>query len=458
MAFRFRRTLKIAPGLKINFGKRGVSLSAGVRGATMTAGRHGLYGNVGLTGSGMSYRTRLGANGEQRRAERTQQRYALQTERLEQAQRHQQALKNIQLKLKDNGVLLVEDAFNQPLSREDLKQLWQQKQAMIEQWLLQQIDTINGDVDLLAQVHEDTPAPDCEPRYSSQTFAVPEPVAPQKSTSITKPVLQTSVPLGWFKRLFRYFRQQYSHRQIKSEAAYRQALAHWQKQCTLQKAEFAQAMARYQQDKTDWQKQKAKFEQQQQIEQATFIQQLKTDTECMDDILETAITQLEWPRETTVSYQLDMPAQALWLDVDLPEIEDLPPQQARLGASGRRLVIKAKSQKTLHLEYARHIHGIVFRLVGTVLATLPATQQVVVSGYSQRLDKTTGRINDDYLFSFKVDRQGFRRIDFQALDRLDPIAALGVFEHRRKMTASGVFRVIEPFSLEEKKAESNHLQ
>ncbi|MGI8848484.1 MAG: DUF4236 domain-containing protein [Candidatus Dormibacteria bacterium] len=51
---RFRRRLKVAPGVTLNLGKRGVSASAGVRGAHVTAGR-GTRATVGIPGTGLSY-------------------------------------------------------------------------------------------------------------------------------------------------------------------------------------------------------------------------------------------------------------------------------------------------------------------------------------------------------------------------------------------------------------------
>jgi Protein of unknown function (DUF4236) len=55
MGFRFRRSIKILPGIRLNFGKRGVSTSIGVRGAHVTVGRTGTRTTVGLPGSGLSY-------------------------------------------------------------------------------------------------------------------------------------------------------------------------------------------------------------------------------------------------------------------------------------------------------------------------------------------------------------------------------------------------------------------
>ncbi len=52
---RFRRTIKIAPGVRLNIGKTGVSTSVGVRGANVTFGRRGTTSTVGIPGTGLSY-------------------------------------------------------------------------------------------------------------------------------------------------------------------------------------------------------------------------------------------------------------------------------------------------------------------------------------------------------------------------------------------------------------------
>jgi hypothetical protein len=55
MGFRFHRSVKILPGIRLNFGKRGISTSIGVRGAHVTFGKSGTRTTVGLPGSGLSY-------------------------------------------------------------------------------------------------------------------------------------------------------------------------------------------------------------------------------------------------------------------------------------------------------------------------------------------------------------------------------------------------------------------
>lgn len=56
MGFRFRKSIKLAPGVRINLTKQGVSsVSVGKRGAMVNVGKKGTRGTVGISGSGLSY-------------------------------------------------------------------------------------------------------------------------------------------------------------------------------------------------------------------------------------------------------------------------------------------------------------------------------------------------------------------------------------------------------------------
>ena len=55
MGFRFHRTVRLFPGLRLNVSKSGVSASIGTRGAWLTFGRKGTRATVGLPGTGISY-------------------------------------------------------------------------------------------------------------------------------------------------------------------------------------------------------------------------------------------------------------------------------------------------------------------------------------------------------------------------------------------------------------------
>ena len=59
MGWRFRRSFRIAPGIRLNMGKSGfTSLSVGGRGATLNLGKRGVTSTVSLPGTGLSYQHR----------------------------------------------------------------------------------------------------------------------------------------------------------------------------------------------------------------------------------------------------------------------------------------------------------------------------------------------------------------------------------------------------------------
>lgn len=59
MAFRFQRRIKIAPGIRLNISKTGISTTLGKPGTTVTVNKRGGQGNAGLPGTGLSTQTQL---------------------------------------------------------------------------------------------------------------------------------------------------------------------------------------------------------------------------------------------------------------------------------------------------------------------------------------------------------------------------------------------------------------
>lgn len=55
MGWRFRRTIKILPGVHLNVSRSGISTSFGPRGVHVTIGPRGIRRTVGIPGTGVSY-------------------------------------------------------------------------------------------------------------------------------------------------------------------------------------------------------------------------------------------------------------------------------------------------------------------------------------------------------------------------------------------------------------------
>lgn len=62
MAWTWRKRKSILPGVRLNFGRKGVSTTIGPRGASMTFGPNGTYFNTSIPGTGLYNRQRIGGN------------------------------------------------------------------------------------------------------------------------------------------------------------------------------------------------------------------------------------------------------------------------------------------------------------------------------------------------------------------------------------------------------------
>lgn len=67
MAIRFRKRIKLMPGVHINLSKSGISTTVGPRGASVNVGKKGTYLTTSIPGTGISARTKL-TNGKTRGA------------------------------------------------------------------------------------------------------------------------------------------------------------------------------------------------------------------------------------------------------------------------------------------------------------------------------------------------------------------------------------------------------
>lgn len=153
MSLRFQKRIQIAPGVRVNIGKRGVSLSAGPRGASMTLGRRGLHGNAGVPGTGLSYRNRLaggnrGANSSGAVSEPN----------------------TLQVDVTEDGELAVKTAEGTDLTDSQMRSLKQQSGDELRGFLETQAELRNALVDRMGILHHDIPEPRREPVFESDAF------------------------------------------------------------------------------------------------------------------------------------------------------------------------------------------------------------------------------------------------------------------------------------------------
>lgn len=158
--------------------------------------------------------------------------------------------------------------------------------------------------------------------------------------------------------------------------------------------------------------------------------------------LESALSALSWPRQTDMSYAHSLDGRIVVLDVDLPEIDDMPDMEPNVSRRTLSIVEKPMSAKRLADLYSSHVASVVFRLAGTVFASSPA-EEVRISGYTQRTGGT-GRVEDEYIVAVTIERMRWSDIDFSAIREIDPENALRRFGLRLERTGRGALRTVEP--------------
>jgi hypothetical protein len=390
MALRFRRSIKLAPGIRMNFSGSGLSWTLGPRGASVGIGSRGTYLNTGIPGTGLYARERLSGGGA-----RAREPAGAITQRAT-------------VSVSDDGAVAFTAPNGAPLSEVWVAQARKQHGETIKALVEDKVQELNASLDALGEVHLSTPPP-LPPKFAKEPFEHPRPIEPQPQ------------PITFWARLFRKRRERIEAANAAAHAEYERQLVAWEKAGALHRQLQEQKRKRYEDD-------------------------VRFDVDTMERVLEEAVQEIPWPRETNISFDLIDGGRAVALDVDLPEIEDLPTKVAALTGRGFEIKFTEASATKVRQLYMRHVHGVGFRLMGEVFARLPVCEEVTLSAFSQRPDKQTGRVEDQYLYSVRAKRQDWRLIDFTNLNSVDVVAAFERFELRRKMSKTGVFQPIEPFA------------
>ena len=401
MGFRFRKSISIIPGVRMSLSSSGASMSVGPRGASVSFGKRGTYANLGLPGTGLSYRTRL--------------------DRASAASRKRNASR--------------------------------QEDPYLRQELEQEVEALNQAVDDIVNIYLLTPDPRTGHSYSEleahyrqlmlQPYNVPAPVRPEKPVPLIAPEQpEDNQGRGLIGRIF----ESASARQDRQTRNIEQ----WQREVEECEQENELSIKRYQAMRqrwaelyANWKFDAAEHEKKIASKLANIESQFATDNSYFESLLSEVIQAADWPRETLVSFQVNASTSEILIEVDLPEYEMLPTSSVRVNARGTEIIEKELSQKAMRERYALHVHGIVLRLAGMAFCALPFNT-VIISGFTQRISKQTGHLNDEYILSSRIERYLFERLNFSNLENVSPIDAFDKFQTQRRMSATFIFQPVTP--------------
>lgn len=394
MSLRFRKSFKLAPGLRLNMSKSGFGFSVGPRGASMSFGPRGNYQNINLPG-GFSYRSRIGHT-------------ASQSNPTSVSPDSQKVSIHVKIGLENDGTVTFMDQYGDSLSPSLQDVAKKQQGDTIKAWLKENCEEINEKIAQLDAIHASTSAPWQKPIYTPIPFTSEPPDLPRPKDL---GILGHFLP--WVKRRI--------------------------------ETDNATTDAEYDERLTVWRNLKASHENSESERRTLLEERLYREPEVMQLVLQQRLAIVPWPRETDIAIEITEGGKSAIVDVDLPEIEDVPRKTVTYGGRGWKVSIKELSDFKVTQLYMRHVHGIAFRVIGETFAALPTVKHVVLSGYSQRSNKVTGKITDEYIYSVKVSREQWSKLNFENLSAVDVTESLSQFELRREMSKSGRFTAIEPF-------------
>ena len=168
----------------------------------------------------------------------------------------------------------------------------------------------------------------------------------------------------------------------------------------------------------------------------TFLMSLQNVIDGDKDYVITAISSLfpdeELPMEYFVDFVYEEEKGKVMIDLDLPEIEDIPEKKIVLTPSGKKS-IRMKGQTDLRSDYANCVFGLAMYVANSIFNVSLKVQEIEISGFTQRKEANSAVATDQYVFLVDFNRDLFSKIDFK---RLTSIQIMDFFQHCFNMTKS----------------------
>lgn len=386
MSFRFQRRVRIAPGVRLNFSKGGLSLTGGARGASVNIGRRGLYSNAGIPGTGLSVRRRL---------DRPSSTHA------QQADASQGSL-DIKLVVDDEGKVRFEDNSGNPLPASVINLIRDNYSDKVLEIQNKGLNSFNEVISEIETLHIATPRP---------AFVPLDAVLPMEAAP-GQPQLRT---IRWLSKLLG---QEQRIRRLNEalESEHRNAVEAWERM----KSEHERATA----------------------EQAALNQAVRIgEPEAMMAIVEIQTDTIEWPDGFDAEFTI-MSSELVSVRVHAPAFDMMPERRAHLPTRGVNLSIKRLSQSDRRQLYQRAVFGAAFRAIGIAFAVLPSVTTVTAEVEADMPDTATGSIAAQRLLHVQASRADWENINFANLSAVDPANALGRFATKTNRTRAGELRPI----------------
>lgn len=451
MAWSFRKRIKIAPGVNINLSKSGISTSIGPKGAKVTIGPKGTYLHTGIPGTGLYNRQKID---KATHADKTSSVSGLfdyssftSRSRLSSFEGY-----GVDMNMDHTGKVTFSftDRHGNPITDDETKQKLIRKTKSLS-YYKEKLDTLTkmtydevvADTAAFTDVYKKTPRLKTESEVNAAlsrvtqkhyTPLVFEEEGPDKDMiqSVLRTVAKERIHyFFWWKN--KPAREKYVEEN--TPIIYAQQLREWERKRDEFNAEQAEIKSR---KETEYLQEY--FEQKKPLE--AFISRNEGE---IIDALQAESKRIEGfvPGDFGLNFFFDYEYGVLYVELDLPEVEEIPKDKASYLPSGR-ISFKQKSMKEIQLDYVKCICGIAFFVTGRFFNVNSSIKYIQVSGYTQRINKVTGLRHNDYVYSVFFDKESFSHLN---TEYIDPVEAMSAFPSRVKVSVTGILSTITPFAI-----------
>jgi hypothetical protein len=443
MGFRFRKSFKLAPGVRFNFGLKRSSLSLGGRGATLNLSGRGARSTFSLPGTGLSWSSGGGGSrssgggggggGGGRRMSLRQ--YEAATRRAEEEQRRVFAQSQVEAEQRRQA---------------DLENQWRQIAPLLTPEQYHQAcfpRPFEFDVEPPAMPSRDEVmfralmvAREAEARRSNSQLIVAGLgiVSTVFSGGILAAALDGSAalvgaPVGGVTALVAHLLLKRRVEQAATAQANAAFPVDWQAAETL----FAKEQAEYDHARAtadaEWQQAEA-----QRVAWARRL--VDGEIEALNEAVSDSLGDIDFAFEARCDVAVIDPS-TIYVLLDLPEIEDaIPETKARVLKDGRTTMTKrAKADRCG--DYLHLVCGLALQVAWTALGCSPTLQVAHVAGYTQRRQPRTGILRNDFVLEVAVDRSACFRINPTVVD---PVQTVTSFQSRIDPKANRELKTLTP--------------
>lgn len=418
---RFRKSITLMKGVRINLSKSGASLTVGPRGASVNFSKNGTYLNTGIPGTGIYDRKRIDSTSSSSCISSGN------------------TTMTFNVHLDDNGVFSLQYTNGLSITDESLLRKIKRSDAykaevekMSTKFVSEKEEATTKFVEIYKQSEEIVTSNDIEEKLSNlvmQTYTKKECDYLPPNEADLKAEVEAAARrnihsiFGRKKKRQAYFNQEYPKLLEQENKRYLDSVNEFNK--SEQEREI---------------RLNAQYKEQFENKVAFFKGFLDGKMEYVENNIDAFLSSIVLPVDFSISYEYQELTGNLLIDLDLPEIEDLPKEKASTLASGK-IKIKEKTQKELKEEYIICVTGLAFFFASKLFNISVKINKILISGYTQRLNKKTGNIEDQYIYSVIFDRDSFSKLNIK---QLTPYLAFENFKHIIDYKSTFELNTIEP--------------